>query len=109
VGSAGCSPAVQTREGLTVFALLEAALWSFGSVKVVKTEAGARASTTSEKRLVGYRGLVSVWVIVEPGFCCMGAYLVGPVCIWYGIAKEPTASLAMALPPGAILLLVVGT
>jgi hypothetical protein len=45
------------------------------------------ARTTDED---GYRGAVFVAVILVPGICCIGAYLVRPVCWGYGIAYGPS-------------------
>ena len=56
--------------------------------------------------LVGYNGFVFVAVIFFGGTGCMGAYLVGPVCIVYAMSKSPDTGLAASagLSPAATVL-----
>lgn len=46
--------------------------------------------------LVGYKGFVLVAVTVFGGIGCMGAYLVGPVCIVYVTSYSSAALPALA-------------
>jgi hypothetical protein len=48
--------------------------------------------------LVGFKGVFVFAVIFVPGYFCIGAYLIGPVCAVQGSAKLPLPA-AATVPP----------
>jgi hypothetical protein len=59
--------------------------------------------------LVGYNGLVFVAVTFVGGTGCMGAYLVGPVCIVYSTSKSPASGAAATALAGLTAATVLST
>lgn len=57
------------------------------------------------KALVGWRGVKALAVILVPGMGCIGAYLVKPVCDWYGMLNSSAPGAAAAVVPAAGLAL----